>query len=532
MNIDSVSPWMRSAMAAAWLSLGTMAARADEVVIVEQQSSGSTVAVAEDLTAPEAASVAAAPQGELRVAANAQRTLESAPATVQPASPPPVRIDDAVQPAAAHSLLGFDASQNRQAPRQHAANPAANSSRPPISAGIQNIRSGSRFQGDRTYEPRPQWSSRNHAAVKKTPALSAVQSNSSQSSPEPSNATQAPSNAAATTADEAPLQSAEQVLLAANEASQAAKSQADYSQVVRQCAVAMQQGLMGDNRQFALQLSAWALNRRGSLRADEDQTELALADFQSAIEFDPTCWRAHHNRSVSLAQQGKFAEAFDDVSRALDLNPRFAKGFSNRATLYMQAGDIAQALADYDKALALEPKLFPALVGRGRLCHLQGRQDDALANFTAALAVQTDADVACSRADVLADLGRYKEAMEDYAQAIELNAKFEHAYRNGAWLLATCPDESIRDVEGAIAGAKQALACGYGERHAALDTLAAALANAGKFEEAVGTLQQAIEIAPDAAKEAYQARLSLYESRQPYRTQPVGGIQPAEYEGE
>ena len=102
----------------------------------------------------------------------------------------------------------------------------------------------------------------------------------------------------------------------------------------------------------------------------------------------------------------------------------------------------------------------------------------------------------CSRADLLADLGRYEDALVDYAQAIDLNPKFEHAYRNGAWLLATCPDDSVRDAEGALAGAQAALDCGYGERHAALDTLAAALANAGRFEEAVGTIQQAIEVAP------------------------------------
>ena len=34
-------------------------------------------------------------------------------------------------------------------------------------------------------------------------------------------------------------------------------------------------------------------------------------------------------------------------------------------------------------------------------------------------------------------------------------ALFEHAYRNGAWLLATCPDETVRDANSALAGAKK-----------------------------------------------------------------------------
>jgi tetratricopeptide (TPR) repeat protein len=149
---------------------------------------------------------------------------------------------------------------------------------------------------------------------------------------------------------------------------------------------------------------------------------------------------------------------------------------------------------------------------------------EALASFDAAIELEpNDAETICSRADLLADLGRYEDALAGYAQAIDLNSKFEHAYRNGAWLLATCPEDSIRDAEGALAGAQAALDCGYGERHAALDTMAAALANAGRYEEAVGTLTQAIEVAPEGARAAYEARLHLYESGQPFRTHPVGG---------
>ena len=39
----------------------------------------------------------------------------------------------------------------------------------------------------------------------------------------------------------------------------------------------------------------------------------------------------------------------------------------------------------------------------------------------------------------------------------------------------------------------------------------------------MGTLQQAIEVAPEGARVAYEARLQLYESKQPFRTHPVGG---------
>ncbi len=339
----------------------------------------------------------------------------------------------------------------------------------------------------------------------------------------PSRPQAAPLSTAAQQEAKAPIDQAKEWLVSAYQLSLTASNQAEYSQIVQWCAGAMRiDELDEESRKFCAQLSSWALNRRGQERADEGQIDLALADFRAALESAPNNWRALHNRGVTLAQGGQFAEAFDDLCRVVQLNPKFAKAYANRATLYVQAGDYDRALADYEAAVANDPELLQAVVGRGRVCHLKGDLDTALECLDAAVRLEpTDAEIVCSRADLLTDLGRYEDALLDYAQAIDLNKKFEHAYRNGAWLLATCPDDSIRDVEGALAGAKAALDCGYGERHAALDTMAAALANAGRYSEAVKFVSQAIQVAPEETRDAYEARRNLYQSNRPYRSQPV-----------
>src|SRR5690606_34498279 len=83
--------------------------------------------------------------------------------------------------------------------------------------------------------------------------------------------------------------SASDLLVQAYQLSLSASTEAEYSQIVRGCAEAMRQGLDVESRQFALELSAWALNRRGQLRADQGQRDLAVADFRAALEFDPKC---------------------------------------------------------------------------------------------------------------------------------------------------------------------------------------------------------------------------------------------------
>ncbi len=327
------------------------------------------------------------------------------------------------------------------------------------------------------------------------------------------------------------LSNADQLLVEAHDASATATTESDLSEVIDKCVAALRQGVKGDNKKFATQLISWSLNRRGQFFADAGKSELADADFEEALHFDPNNWRALHNRGVSNAEAGQFAEAFDDFNRVIEMNPLFAKAYTNRATLFVQAGDLASAENDYRQACQLDDKLASARLGLARACHMSGRWDESLEHFTAAAELEpTNPGTLCSRGDLLADMGQYADALASYALAIEVRPSFGHAYRNGAWLLATCPDEQFRDPENAVLGAKQALESEYGERHVALDTLAAALASAGQFDEAISTLEEAIELAPSVIRAEYVARVKLYETGQPFRTQPVTDVSQAVYE--
>jgi serine/threonine-protein kinase len=162
---------------------------------------------------------------------------------------------------------------------------------------------------------------------------------------------------------------------------------------------------------------------------------------------------------------------------------------------------------------------------------LLGRREEALDAFHRALELDPNsAEIVCGRADLLTDLGRYAEALADYARSIDLDPEFAHAYRNGAWLLATCPDPRFRDGENATRGAERALEFGYGERHVALDTLAAAQASAGQFDKAIKTLHEAIKLAPYESRKVYFARLKDYEAGKAFLVRPPANVAQAVYE--
>ncbi len=87
-------------------------------------------------------------------------------------------------------------------------------------------------------------------------------------------------------------------------------------------------------------------------------------------------------------------------------------------------------------------------------------------------------------------------------------------------MLATCPDKKIRDGKQAVKYGILVCKLTENKNYAAFDTLAAAYAEAGDFENAVKTQKQAIKLLPKAkdskALKRLDSRLKLYQAKKPY----------------
>lgn len=329
-----------------------------------------------------------------------------------------------------------------------------------------------------------------------------------------------------------PKISAKKLLAGAYERTKTAQTIDEFSEVIEQCERALAAKLTEENAAYARQLAGWSYNRRGELYAKDaaalagdgeerqanDLDELALADFEAAISHDPGKWKALQNRGVSLALRGKLEEALADFAKVLELKPDYPNAWFNQAEIRALQGKWAEAADDYSEALELKPDDVGTLLGRGNALLRLEKPRDALADFQQGLRLEPkNAAALAGRGDAREALGRYAEAAEDYRRAIQLNSKLGKAYRGAAWLMATCPEEEIRNAELAVESARQALNLDTGRDYTYLDTLAAALANAGEFEDAQQTLKKAIQIAPDSATGPLRARLELYTLGKPYR---------------
>jgi Flp pilus assembly protein TadD len=121
---------------------------------------------------------------------------------------------------------------------------------------------------------------------------------------------------------------------------------------------------------------------------------------------------------------------------------------------------------------------------------------------------------------LLCSAGRYREALTHLDAAHKANPTDVSIANNLAWLLATCPDAAYRDGPKALQLAEWACKTTDYKSPPLLDSLAAAYAETGRFEQAAQTIRQAIEIVKSSSKgsaETLESRLKLYLANQPCR---------------
>jgi Flp pilus assembly protein TadD len=125
------------------------------------------------------------------------------------------------------------------------------------------------------------------------------------------------------------------------------------------------------------------------------------------------------------------------------------------------------------------------------------------------------------RGGMLEALGQVREAVAAYRESLRLDPDQVQVANGLAWLLATHPDEEVRDGAEAVELAQWACGARNREDPMLLDTLAAGYAEAGRYEEATATARKAVESARGAGNEGLakeiEERLKLYEAGWPYR---------------
>jgi tetratricopeptide (TPR) repeat protein len=258
------------------------------------------------------------------------------------------------------------------------------------------------------------------------------------------------------------------------------------------------------------------LNLRGVAYLAHDQYQPAEADFTASLQLLPKNPGALNNRGKARHLMGAHKLAIADFTEALRLEPGNVLFLNNRALAAMELADYPRALTDLQDALLKNPNFVEALNNRGIVRQKMQRYDEAITDFTAALKVNPQyIDALGNRAYSWRQKSEFTKAIADLEEAIRLSPRSFEATNDLAWILATCPNESFRNPARAIELAKSACAMTEYRQWNTLDTLAAALASAGQYEEAGKWSATAVEQCPPGEKERMRKHLALIVARKP-----------------
>jgi tetratricopeptide (TPR) repeat protein/thiol-disulfide isomerase/thioredoxin len=227
--------------------------------------------------------------------------------------------------------------------------------------------------------------------------------------------------------------------------------------------------------------------------------------------------------------QKKFKEAAAYYERSLAIAPQNRELRLELVRTYSQLG--APSKAAEQLAVVLESKRDdPETLAR--LAHLKrqtGALREAIDLLKESLAVTENHVVRYDLASTHLASGDLAAAMAEYRKILAARQSWPPAANDLAWILATHPNDAVRNGTEAVAIAEELVRVTAEQPSANfLGTLAAAYAEAQKFDQAIRTCQKAIEVETAAATKAkveadqklvaaYRERIKGFERRVPYR---------------
>jgi tetratricopeptide (TPR) repeat protein len=222
--------------------------------------------------------------------------------------------------------------------------------------------------------------------------------------------------------------------------------------------------------------------------------------WRDTVTKNPAAWLAHNNLGCILSENKKYEEAIEHFRTSIKFNERNPYAHANLARALALEGKTNEAEEHIRIALKIKPDDAAVQKSFAAMLSSQGKQKQALAHLREAIRLEPDVETRLQFADLLHNTGDAKEAITQYRKALESNPDLIEALNNLAWLLATSYDPFLRNGPEAVRLAERACELTHNQQAVHLGTLAAALAEAGRFAEAVNVAEKSAQIATAAGQ--------------------------------
>jgi tetratricopeptide (TPR) repeat protein len=260
---------------------------------------------------------------------------------------------------------------------------------------------------------------------------------------------------------------------------------------------------------------------RGRLAYMAGRYQESIREFREALAVAPDNCRARINLAGALASAGSSDEALSEYQAAAGSCSDSPTLHFNLGRLYLEKGQPAKALEHYQISLRLDPADLAALLAVAGILAQGGSTDQAAKHLEKAASLHPDSEEAwyqlCS---LLLTGGQFAEARDRLEKACQRLPGEGRLTELLARLLAACPDLSLRDGARALDLAQRVYAAAPTVYHG--ETLALALAETGRCEEAAAVLKESVPILQESQRypellARIRSDLQRYEQGKPCR---------------
>tara|TARA_R110002049_G_scaffold305056_3_gene501112 strand:+ start:71676 stop:73403 length:1728 start_codon:yes stop_codon:yes gene_type:complete len=277
---------------------------------------------------------------------------------------------------------------------------------------------------------------------------------------------------------------------------------------------------------------------RGILYRFDGQEDKALEDFNKALAMQPKDPMSLLQRSEISVIRGDVQSAKSDLRSAIRIAPQIQEtdqAIFVGCLIAIEEGRMAEAINDMKKLVERDPANSTRLQQLANLYLQDNRPRMAIETLSTILDRDPrNESVLRSRADSYLSVGDHAAAIADYEKALTVIGNDDESVEPGsreslersgilnnlAWVLATSPNDSVRDGQRAVKHATRAVELTEEKLPHILSTLAAAHAENGDMEKAIQWSTKAVELGSKESHEQLeqlQEELDSYKAGKPWR---------------
>jgi tetratricopeptide (TPR) repeat protein len=160
----------------------------------------------------------------------------------------------------------------------------------------------------------------------------------------------------------------------------------------------------------------WAYGKRGHANLLLNQHTAAIQDYSRAIELGPdsNTWSYYNDRGLAYADNQDYPHAIADFSTALTWNPGAYFVYIERGNAYLNLQDNQHAIEDFSRVLATESDNIEAHLRRGVAYLQQSEYDNAIQDYTDVLKLDpANLNAYAYRSFAYVQQGEYQKALDD-----------------------------------------------------------------------------------------------------------------------